>query len=46
MESSVVFSHFSPPPDNRDYAKSVPPVQAPVFSDDPDGQSMASSTTS
>jgi hypothetical protein len=46
MESFVVFSHPSPPLDIRDYVNAAPPVQAPVFSDDPDGQLMACPTTS
>jgi hypothetical protein len=46
MESSVVFSHSRPPVDPRDDASAAIPVQAPLFSDVPDSQSLAGPTTS
>lgn len=45
MESSLVFSDPCRPIDIPDYSNAVAPVQVPVFSDRPDGQSAACTAT-
>ncbi len=46
MQSSVIFSHTSPPLDSRDYADAATPVEPPLFSDDTDSQPQAGPTPS
>lgn len=46
MQSSVIFSHLSPPGDTHDDANVATPVEAPLFSDTADSQPLAGPTTS